>query len=118
LSNPECRRAIPAKQAATEEILEIGLEGFDVWVQTPNLKKSDSKWHPPESPLSDRRFETSALPMFDSSHPLTTDQLNSTSLKWGNDGELSELDLQRILGLLSQVDPVAEALMEGRSEAA
>jgi hypothetical protein len=56
--------------------------------------------------------------MFDSdSHP-TTDQLNSTSLKWGNDGELSELDLQRILGLLSQVDPVAEALMEGRSEAA
>ena len=56
--------------------------------------------------------------MFDSGNPLPTDQLNSTSLKWGNDGELSELDLQRILGLLSQVDPVAEALMEGRSEAA
>ncbi len=56
--------------------------------------------------------------MFDSGSHLTTDQLNSTSLKWGNDGELSELDLQRILGLLSQVDPVAEALMEGRSEAA
>ncbi|MCP9865316.1 MULTISPECIES: hypothetical protein [unclassified Cyanobium] len=56
--------------------------------------------------------------MFNSGNPLTTDQLNSTSLKWGNDGELSELDLQRILGLLSQVDPFAEALMEGRSEAA
>jgi hypothetical protein len=56
--------------------------------------------------------------MFDSSNPPTTDQLNSTSLKWGSDGELSELDLQRILGLLSQVDPVAEALIEGRSEAA
>ncbi|MDM7953295.1 MAG: hypothetical protein QUV07_08800 [Cyanobium sp. CZS 25K] len=56
--------------------------------------------------------------MFDSSNQPTTDQLNSTSLKWGNDGELSELDLQRILGLLSQADPVAEALMESRSEAA
>lgn len=40
-----------------------------------------------------------------------TDQLNGTSLKWGSDGELSELDLQRILCLLSQADPVAEALM-------
>lgn len=56
--------------------------------------------------------------MFESTHEPTTDQLNSTSLKWGNDGELSELDLQRILGLLSQADPVAEALMESRSEAA
>ena len=41
----------------------------------------------------------------------TTDQLNSTALKWGSDGELSDLDLQRILGLLSQVDPVARALV-------
>jgi hypothetical protein len=41
----------------------------------------------------------------------TTDQLNSTALKWGSDGELSDLDLQRILGLLSQADPVAEALL-------
>lgn len=40
-----------------------------------------------------------------------TDQLNGTSLKWSSDGELSELDLQRILGLLSQADPVAEALI-------
>ncbi len=47
-------------------------------------------------------------------HPFphhTTDQLNSTALKWGSDGELSDLDLQRILGLLSQADPVAEALL-------
>ena len=42
---------------------------------------------------------------------LMADQLNSTSLKWGDDGELSELDLQRILKLLSQADPVAEALI-------
>lgn len=56
--------------------------------------------------------------MFDPSSQPTTDQLNSTSLKWGNDGELSELDLQRILGLLSQADPVAEALMADRPEAA
>ena len=41
----------------------------------------------------------------------TTDQLNSTALKWRSDGELSDLDLQRILGLLSQVDPVARALV-------
>jgi hypothetical protein len=42
---------------------------------------------------------------------LMADQLNSTALKWGDDGELSELDLQRILKLLSQADPVAEALI-------
>ena len=47
----------------------------------------------------------------ESSSSFTTDQLNSTALKWGSDGELSDLDLQRILGLLSQVDPVAEALL-------
>ena len=47
---------------------------------------------------------------------LTTDQLNSTALKWGRDGELSDLDLQRILNLLSQVDPVAEALVSSRLE--
>jgi hypothetical protein len=56
--------------------------------------------------------------MFDATHHPFTDQLNSTALKWGNDGELSELDLQRILGLLSQADPVAEALIGERSEAA
>jgi hypothetical protein len=48
---------------------------------------------------------------------LITDQLNSTALKWGDDGELSELDLQRILRLLSQADPVAEALVRQASEA-
>jgi hypothetical protein len=42
--------------------------------------------------------------------------LPTTALKWGSDGELSDLDLQRILGLLSQVDPVAEALMAHRSD--
>jgi hypothetical protein len=47
---------------------------------------------------------------------LLADQLNSTSLKWGDDGELSELDLQRILKLLSQADPVAEALVTRVSE--
>lgn len=45
-----------------------------------------------------------------------TDQLNGTSLKWGSDGELSELDLQRILSLLSQADPVAEALIAQSAE--
>jgi hypothetical protein len=46
----------------------------------------------------------------------STDQLNSTSLKWGSDGELSDLDLQRILNLLSQADPVAEALISPGSK--
>jgi hypothetical protein len=44
------------------------------------------------------------------------DPLNSTSLKWRQDGELSELDHARILALLTQVDPVAEALIHVRSE--
>jgi hypothetical protein len=44
---------------------------------------------------------------------LQVDQLNSTSLKWGQDGELSPLDHQRILQLLCQSDPVAESLIEG-----
>ncbi len=43
---------------------------------------------------------------------LQVDQLNSTSLKWGQDGELSALDQQRILQLLCQFDPVAESLIE------
>jgi len=31
-------------------------------------------------------------------------------LKWGRDGELSDLDLQRILARLTAVDPAAETL--------
>ncbi len=46
----------------------------------------------------------------------TTDQQNSTALKWGDDGELSDLDLQRILKLLSQADPVAEALISASQD--
>lgn len=34
-----------------------------------------------------------------------------TALKWAEDGELSPLDLERILQLLSQADPVAQALL-------
>jgi len=51
-----------------------------------------------------------------SGHHRPTDPLNSTSLKWGQDGELSKLDLDRILDLLSQVDPLAEALIGERFE--
>ena len=36
---------------------------------------------------------------------------HNTALKWRHDGELSRLDLERILTLLTQADPVAEALM-------
>lgn len=38
-------------------------------------------------------------------------QPTCTALKWAEDGELSQLDLERILALLSQADPVAEALL-------
>lgn len=59
----------------------------------------------------------SPLPSAPAAHPhLITDQLNSTALKWGDDGELSDLDLQRILRLLSQADPVAEALVAQASD--
>jgi hypothetical protein len=44
------------------------------------------------------------------------DQQNSTSLKWGQDGELSDLDLRRILTLLTQSDPVAESLLRHRDQ--
>lgn len=40
-----------------------------------------------------------------------TSQPTCTALKWAEDGELSSLDLERILKLLSQADPVAEALL-------
>jgi hypothetical protein len=35
----------------------------------------------------------------------------STVLKWSSDGELSVLDLQRLVDRLQQTDPVAEALL-------
>jgi len=34
----------------------------------------------------------------------------STTLKWASDGELSALDLERILASLSAVDPAAQEL--------
>jgi hypothetical protein len=49
---------------------------------------------------------------------LQVDQLNSTSLKWERDGELSPLDQQRILQLLCQSDPVAESLIEALDRSA
>lgn len=61
--------------------------------------------------ISSRKRATTTKPS------LIADQLNSTALKWGDDGELSELDLQRILKLLSQADPVAEALVVRSSDA-
>ncbi len=42
---------------------------------------------------------------------LQLSQPSCTALKWAEDGELSPLDLERILNLLSQADPVAEALL-------
>lgn len=56
-----------------------------------------------------------ARPMQQTLFPRSADPLTS-SLKWRQDGELSELDLQRILTLLSQVDPVAGALIEPTRE--
>jgi hypothetical protein len=36
------------------------------------------------------------------------DQLNSTALKWASDGELSALDLERIMARLAVVDPALQ----------
>jgi hypothetical protein len=52
-----------------------------------------------------------------SDHRQTTSQHEpattpSTVLKWSSDGELSALDLQRLVDLLQQTDPVAEALLQ------
>lgn len=41
---------------------------------------------------------------------------STCSLKWQQDGELSELDLHRIIALLTEVDPVAEALIAQSSD--
>jgi len=38
------------------------------------------------------------------------DQLNSTALKWASDGELSALDLERIMARLEVVDPALQGL--------
>lgn len=45
---------------------------------------------------------------------LQSSQPSCTALKWAEDGELSPLDLERILNLLSQADPVAEALLSAQ----
>ena len=46
------------------------------------------------------------------------DQLNSTALKWASDGELSALDLERIMARLADVDPALQGVRDpgqGRS---
>ncbi|MFY8147924.1 MAG: hypothetical protein ACOVNL_01750 [Prochlorococcaceae cyanobacterium] len=49
-------------------------------------------------------------PLHPQERPSSADPHSSTALKWCSNGELSELDLHRILSRLSQVDPVAESL--------
>ena len=40
------------------------------------------------------------------------DQLNSTALKWASDGELSALDLERIMARLTVVDPALQGVRD------
>ena len=40
------------------------------------------------------------------------DQLNSTALKWASDGELSALDLDRIMASLALVDPALQGFRD------
>ena len=65
----------------------------------------------PRFPMTDTR-DARKIPA------LINDQQNSTALKWGSDGELSDLDLQRILALLSKVDPVVEQIIDRQQESA
>lgn len=72
---------------------------------------------PPNMPQRSSSSAVSTTPS-ECAAGLTSDQLNSTALKWSENGELSPLDLDRILQLLSQADPVAEALVNRNESAA
>ncbi|MCP9849356.1 hypothetical protein [Cyanobium sp. Morenito 9A2] len=52
------------------------------------------------------------VPMNQDSRHTPSDMVVSTSLKWGQDGELSSVDRDRLLELLSAVDPVANLLLD------
>lgn len=47
--------------------------------------------------------------------PRHLDPLNSTALKWASDGELSAIDLERIMNRLAAVDPAVQSL-QGSSD--
>lgn len=49
--------------------------------------------------------------------PAASDCLGRTCLKWGADGELTDLDLRLVLQRLAQVDPELTALQERSPEA-
>lgn len=49
--------------------------------------------------------------------PRHLDQLNSTALKWASDGELSALDLERIMSRLAAVDPAVQSLQSSAESA-
>ncbi len=53
---------------------------------------------------------SAAFPLHPPERPTSADPDSSTALKWCSNGELSELDLHRILSRLSEVDPVAGPL--------
>jgi hypothetical protein len=53
----------------------------------------------------------SQLPTLSSRHNSLAAAVSNTSLKWSSDGELTRQDLDQILSLLTQADPVAEALL-------
>ena len=47
--------------------------------------------------------------------PRHLDPLHSTALKWASDGELSAIDLERIMNRLAAVDPAVQSL-QGASQ--
>jgi len=59
--------------------------------------------------MSFRLLLTSFMSAVSHSQHLAEPQ-TSTTLKWASDGELSALDLERILARLSAVDPAAHTL--------
>lgn len=58
--------------------------------------------------MADSRSLPSTLSPF---HAPRAAAVSNTSLKWSSDGELTRQDLDQILSLLTQADPVAEALL-------
>ncbi len=86
--------------ASPENILEIAA----ATAETPRF--TGTLWSPREAEsLSMAPFMSSASPSRQPAEPQI-----STTLKWASDGELSALDLERILARLTAVDPAAQAL--------
>jgi hypothetical protein len=92
-----------------EDILEIPAAAAWPWQQS--LYRWQTFAPDGDAPLRVMGFPSSAPPADTTMPSPRPSHPSCTALKWAEDGELSPLDLERILQLLSQADPVAQALL-------